>query len=101
MKRPRAVILLALALVAVALMLAACGGDGEAEGEDATATPAASEAPSESPSPSNAPGSLPPEFLTCVADRGYEIQSPNEIHSIPPEVLQACFGSLHGGGGTR
>jgi hypothetical protein len=91
--------LIALVLVALALTLMACGGDGE--GEAATPTPAASEAPSETPSPSNAPGSLPPEFLTCVSDRGYKIESPNEIHSIPMEVLRACFGSLHGGGGAR
>jgi glucose/arabinose dehydrogenase len=90
----------AVAVVALALMLAACGG-GDAEGEDATATPAASEAPSQSPAPQRAPGSLPPEFLTCVADQGYEIESPNEIHSLPMEVLQKCFGSLHGGGGAR
>lgn len=86
---------IAVALVALALMLAACGG-GDAEGEDATATPAASEAPSDGAAPSNASGALPPEIVECVADQGYEIDSPNEIHSVPMAVLQACFGSLHG-----
>jgi hypothetical protein len=76
----------ALALVALALILAAYGGgDGE-------------EAPT-SPAPPSAPGSLPPEFVNCMADRGFKIESPADIHAAPPQVLQACFGALHQGGG--
>jgi hypothetical protein len=33
-----------------------------------------------------------------MADRGFEVESSADIHSAPPDVLQACFGSLHSGG---
>jgi hypothetical protein len=49
-------------------------------------------------------GSIPGpvlEFLECMAEQGYEVQSPTEIHAAPPQVLQACFESLHQGGGSR
>ncbi len=94
MRRPRAVIAGALALVALALLLAACGGGDE---EEATTTPAPTEAPSRG-STSPSPGGLPPELVECYADRGYRIESPADIHSAPPQVVQECFGALHGGG---
>jgi hypothetical protein len=92
--------LTAVALVALALLFGSClGGDDEAN----DANPPASEAPlgdgrgrTTPPSPS----ALPPELLECFADKGYEIASPTEIHSAPPQVVQECFGALHQGGGA-
>lgn len=94
MRRPRAVISVALALVALTLILAACGGD-----EEATTTPAPSEAPSGDATPPS-PGALPPGIAECLADRGYELESPADLHSAPPQVLSACFDALHQGGGV-
>ena len=96
MRRPRALIALALALVALALLLAACGGGDD---EDGTTSPAPTEAPSGGATPPS-PGALPPELVECFADQGFEIESQTEIHSAPPEVVQACFGALHQGGGA-
>jgi PBP1b-binding outer membrane lipoprotein LpoB len=81
----------ALALLALALVLAACGDDDDAG--TTTTTPAA-EAPSGSPAPPSVDG-LPPGFVECMADEGYAVESPADIHSAPPEVLQACFGAAH------
>jgi hypothetical protein len=82
-------------LVLVALTLVACeSGDDEA----ATTTPAPAKAPDERATPPRSPAQLPPEFVKCMADQGFKVESPSEIHSAPPQVLQACFGSLHGGG---
>ena len=83
MRRPRAVIAVALGLVALALVLAACGGGDD--GEDKKATPP----------PSGDLGALPPGFVECMAEQGYEIKSSADIHSAPPEVLQGCFGAAH------
>ena len=94
MRRRRAVI--ALALMLIALALGACGGDDD---EEATTRPAPTEAPSGGATPPS-PSALPPELLQCFADKGYEIESPNEIHSAPPQVVQECFSALHGGGGV-
>jgi hypothetical protein len=99
-KRPGAVTALALALVALVVTLAACGGDDEQNKE---ATPPASEAPRGDGGGSTAPpspGALPPELPECFADKGYDVQSPAEIHSAPPQVVQECFGALHQGGGS-
>jgi hypothetical protein len=93
-RRLRAVIALGLAVVALALMLAACGGDDDGE---PNTSPAPSETPSESTTPPS-PGGLPPELVECYADKGYDVESPADIHSAPPEVVQECFQSLHGGG---
>jgi hypothetical protein len=90
----RAIIAIGLSLVALTVMLAACGGDDDGE---ANPSPPPSEAPSETTTPS-APGGLPPELVECYADKGYDIQSPADIHSAPPEVVQECFQALHGGG---
>lgn len=78
----------ALALVALAVIVAAYGGG---EGEEAPTRTA----------PPSAPGSLPPEFVKCMADRGYEVESPADIHAAPQQVLQACFEALHQGDGPR
>jgi hypothetical protein len=94
--RLRAVIAVALALVALSLMLAACSGDDDGE---ASTSPAPSDAQNESTTPPSS-GGLPPELLKCFADKGFQIESPAEIHSAPPEVVQECFGALHQGGGA-
>jgi len=90
-------IALAFALVAVSLMLAACGGSDD---EEATTTPAPAQPPSAGSTPPSDPGALPPEFTKCTAARGYKVESSADIHSAPQQVLQACFGSLHGSGGA-
>ncbi len=78
--------------VGIGLVLSSCGGDDE----DATTTPAPPvDAPSGSATPPSDPGALPPEVVGCLADQGFEIESSAEIHSAPPQVLQACFGSGH------
>ena len=96
MRRPRAAYAVAPGLVALALALGACGDDDDAE---VTTTPAPTEAPSEGAAPPS-PGALPPELFECFADKGYELSSPTEIHSAPPQVVQECFGALHQGGGA-
>jgi hypothetical protein len=74
----------------VAVALAGCG-----DGDDAkTTTPATTSKPGSQP-PSRSAGQLPPAFLKCMRDRGYEVTSPDQIHAAPPQVLQACFGALH------
>ena len=76
------------AVLMIGLAAAGCGG-----GEDSpSAEPAA---PSTAPNVSG----LPPEFVACMADRGYAIESADDVHSAPQAVLQECFGSLHEGGG--
>jgi hypothetical protein len=97
MRRRRAMTSVAVALVALGLTLAACGGDDD---EEATTSPApAVEAPNGGGAPPGA-GALPPALLECFADKGFPIESPTEIHSAPPEVVEECFGLLHQGGGT-
>ena len=97
-RRVRAAV--APALVALALVLAACGGDDDEQATPSPAPRGGAEAPGEQATPPGAAGSLPPEFRKCMADRGFEIESQAEIHSAPPEVLQACFGSSHQSGGA-
>jgi hypothetical protein len=95
MRHRRAIISVASALAV--LLPAACGGDAD----KATTSPSSRdgvEAPKDAAPPSNAAGQLPPEFLRCMADRGFDIDSPAEVHSASPEALQACFQSLHGAG---
>jgi hypothetical protein len=89
-RRARAVVALALALPA----LAACGGDEE----QPTASPAPTKTPAGS-APPPSPAALPPEFMECMAEQGFKVESPADIHSAPPQVLQTCFASLHQGGG--
>jgi hypothetical protein len=82
----------ATALLVVGLAVVGCGGDDKAD----------SGGPAETATPSSAPNAvgLPPEFVACMADQGYEIESADDIHSAPQSVLQLCFGSLHEGGGA-
>jgi hypothetical protein len=93
-KRPRTVISIALlvALVAIVVGGIALAGGGD---EETTTSP-----PAEAPSAGTAPPSvsaLPPEFVECMEDQGIDAESiPDQIHS--PEG-DACFESLHGGGG--
>lgn len=91
MRRPGTV------LVAFALTLAACGGSDD---EKATTSPSTSATPDAGGTPQSAPGGLPPRFVKCMADQGFDIRSPADIHSAPQEAFQACLGSLHQGGGT-
>jgi hypothetical protein len=92
MRRPRAVIALALTLIAIVIgAIALAGGDGE----DTKADPAPRRTTTGETTPPGAAGALPPEFVDCMAEQGFEIDSPDDIHSAPPQALQACFGSLH------
>ena len=88
-----------VAVLALALAIGACSGDDDAA-DSPPAKPPASEGPSGDggATPPSAT-ELPPKFMKCMADQGFPIESPEEIHSAPPQVLQACFGALHGGGG--
>jgi hypothetical protein len=92
LKRPWALISAALLVALVAIVvggiaLAGGGGDEETTTSTAPSEPSAGAAPS--------PGALPPEFVECMADRGFDIESSADIHSAPPQVLQECFGSSH------
>jgi|Tabmets5t2r1_1033131.scaffolds.fasta_scaffold159279_1 hypothetical protein len=90
----RAVGAVAFALVALTLLLGGClGGDDE----DTTNSPAPAAAPDGDAAPPS-PTGLPPELVECFADRGFDLKSPAEIHSAPPQVVQECFGALHQGG---
>jgi hypothetical protein len=80
--------------IVIALAFASCGGDNE--GAATTPAPiATAEAPAETTPDANA---LPPEFLECMSEQGYELSPSDDIHSAPPEILQACFESFHQGG---
>jgi hypothetical protein len=98
-KRPCALIAVAVALV-VTLTIGACGGGDDGTTTTSAPPPDGVEAPRESTPPASATGDLPPGFVECMAEQGYEIKSSADIHSAPPPVLQACFGSSHGGGGV-
>jgi hypothetical protein len=78
----------------VGLALSSCSGDDE--GASTTPTrPNEVETPSGGAAPPSGPGQLPPEVLECMAEQGFEVRSSADIHSAPPQVLQACFGSIH------
>jgi hypothetical protein len=114
MRRPKALLSVAAALVVLVAIVVGtigiAGGSGDDEGK--TATPAKNPAPSDAPGGSAAPpgalGRFPPQFIQCLEDRGVDVESlegedPTEIFhggAVPPEVLNACFGVLHGGGGA-
>jgi hypothetical protein len=96
-RRTRTVISVAVvlvALVAIAVVgIALAGGDG-----DETTVSSPPQTPSGGATPSQ--GALPPGIAECLADRGFELESPDELHSaVPQEVLDQCFNALHRGGG--
>jgi hypothetical protein len=78
----------AIVFLVFGLAAAGCGGDDDRPARDTVATPTATP-----------PSGLPPEFIQCMADQGYAVESADDVHSAPQEVLQTCFGSLHEGGG--
>jgi hypothetical protein len=83
----------ALIVLVVGVLLLTGGGD-----DGASSSPAPSggrEAPGGGAAPPGALDALPPGFVECMAEQGYQIQSPADIHSAPPQVLQACFGASH------
>ena len=85
----------ALALTALTLLVGGCfGGDDE----EATNSPAPAGNPDRDAAPPR-PSGLPPQLVECFADRGFDLKSPTEIHSAPPQVVQECFAALHQGGG--
>ena len=87
---------LTLVLLIVVVMLLSSGGE-EDSGPSAS-SPAPSEeleTPSASPPQSGDLGALPPGFVECMSEQGYEITSSADIHSAPPSVLQTCFGASH------
>jgi hypothetical protein len=91
-RRPGTVIAAALALIAIVVGgIALARGDGE----DTSTSPAPKGSTSGNASPPSAPGALPPEFVECMAEQGFDIDSVAEMHSVPPQALQACLGSLH------
>jgi hypothetical protein len=78
---------LATTVLVSGLLVAGCGGDDDST----TAEPAR-----RTPTPSSVSG-LPPEFIACMADQGYAIESADDVHAAPQEVLQNCFGAVHDG----
>ena len=86
------------AVILACLILGSCGGDDGAPTPSPAPDRGAETPPETTPAPGGT-GSLPPAFVECMADQGYTIESPDAIHSAPPQALQACFGALHQGGG--
>ena len=91
MKRP-----VTIGVAVIGLALSSCGGDDK----KAVTSPAPRDAVETPEPPASAPGALPPEFVECMAEQGFEVTSSDDIHSAPMRVLQMCFGSLHDGGGA-
>lgn len=90
----------ASALLVAAILVVAIAGALGGDEERPTASPAPSKAPAGRAAPSGSPGALPPQLVKCFADQGFDVSSPAEIHSAPPQVVQECFGALHRGGGA-
>jgi hypothetical protein len=88
-----------LGAVVFALVIAGCSGDDEGADNAPAPSRTSETSPGDGGATPPSAGQLPPEFMKCMADQGFPIESPDEIHSAPQQVLQACFGSLHGGGG--
>ena len=86
--------LISATLVAAALATSSCGG--EVDKDAATSPTHTTAAPTATP---DSVSQLPPAFVQCMADRGFTVTSSDDVHSAPPDVLQTCFGTLHGGGG--
>jgi hypothetical protein len=92
MKRP-----LTIGATALALVLPSCGGGNDKKPSTSPASSNTAE-PDETAPPPNTDAQLPPAFVKCMADQGYELESADEIHSAPMQALQTCFPALHGGG---
>jgi hypothetical protein len=92
-------------LLAIVVGGLAIAGDS-VDDEGASGTPTATAAPSKASGGSSMPqalGAFPPEFIQCLKDRGVDIEgkAPQELFhggAVSPQVLNACFGALHGGG---
>ena len=87
-----------LALVLLIVVVLLLGSGGEEDTSSSASSPAPSgevDPPSASPPESGDLGALPPGFVDCMAEQGYEITSSADIHSAPPSVLQTCFGAGH------
>lgn len=87
MRRCRATRLAPILLAALAVAGLACGGGDDGDTPSGTTSP---------PSP----GALPPSLLECFADEGFDVESPDEIHTAPPQVVETCFNELHEGEGS-
>ena len=86
-----------VAALALAAVIAACSGD-DSDDSPQPKPPAADAPPDSGGATPPSADQLPPEFMKCMADQGFPIESPDQIHSAPRQILQACFGALHGGG---
>ena len=87
-------------LAALAVLIGACAGDDEGDDKPPATPPPAQAPPGGDGAPRPSASQLPPEFIECMAAEGYEFESSADVHSAPPQVLQKCFGSLHGSGGA-
>ena len=81
------------------LTVAGCGGNDGGDDAATTAPPAAQRPLGGDGKPPSTSGQLPPAFVKCMADQGFEVRSSAEVHSASQGALQACFGALHEGGG--
>jgi hypothetical protein len=98
LKRPPVAISVALLVALLAIIVGgiALAGGGD---DDTTTSPTPSEAPSGGAAPSA--GALPPQITECLADQGFDLESPDELHSaVPQDVIEECFNALHQGGGA-
>ena len=88
-----------LLTVAMAASIVGCGGGDNDKDAATTQTPADTPAPLAPTAAPHSVSELPHAFVQCMAERGFTVTSSEDIHSAPPDVLQTCFGTLHGGGG--
>jgi hypothetical protein len=91
MRRSRRLLTILIAVL-LALAVTACGGGDET----GTTSAPASQSPLGGGTAPSATRQLPPAFVQCMADQGYDVQPSDDIHSLPPEALQQCFGTVHG-----
>jgi hypothetical protein len=83
---------IALVVLVGLLLLSGDGGERTSSGPARSGGP---EAPRGGAAPRGALDALPSRFVQCMAQQGYTIESTADVHSAPPEVLQACFGASH------
>jgi hypothetical protein len=88
-----------VAVMALALLIGGCSGGDDGDDNPTASPPASAAPPGDGGATPPSAGQLPPEFMQCMAEQGFPIESPAEVHSAPQEILQACFGAYHGGGG--